>query len=78
MIEDYENIIEIFEIGFFLVKLLLDRLQIIIIIQIEYGGYIKGLCRVVVCNNGEEIWIFGDNSSIMSFYNFKGELLKII
>lgn len=76
--EDHENTTETSETGSFSVKPLLDRPQIITTIQTEYGGYIKGLRRVAVCNNGEEIWTSGDNSSIMSLYNLKGELLKTI
>lgn len=76
--EDHENTTETPETGSCSLKPLLDRPQISTTIQTEYGGYIKGLRRVVVCNNGEEIWTCGDNSSIMSLYNLKGELLKTI
>lgn len=76
--EDHENRTETFENGSYSLKPLLDRPQIITTIQTGYGGFIKGLRRVVVCNNGEEIWTCGDNSSIMSLYNLKGELLKTI
>lgn len=57
---------------FFLFKLLMDELFIIIIIKSKYF-----LLYNVVCLGDDNIWISGDDN-IMNFFNIQGELQKLI